>query len=455
MKTRYFTFYLVMVTALVLTLNNANIGYALSKNAYITNFNDSTVSVIDIDTDIVINTIPVGTGPFGVAVSDIRNRVYVTNYYNTISVIDTIAQTVIDTIPIDNTPTGIAINPNGTLVYAAFNRINGASLAVIDTSSNTIIKKIDVGEYPWGVDVNSSGTRAYVINRYDTDNIYIGGPIPGVIKVIDTTNNSVIASIPVGNDPLGIVVNKAGTRVYVVGDGNVLYTIDTTTNSVINSVYVGFRPWGIAINSTGSLVYVANRLIFGGSVAVIDTSSNSVVESIEVGENPVGISLSPNDLKAYIACGGSKKVYVLDTVTNSIITTIAVGRGPVAFGKFIDTSSYIKVNIDIKPGDDTNSINPKSKGKIPVAILSTENFDAPSQIDLTNLTFGQTGDEQSLAFCQGAEDVNRDGLQDLVCHFYTQETGFQCGDTVGILMGKTKGGMVIGGSDLVKIVPCK
>jgi hypothetical protein len=38
------------------------------------------------------------------------------------------------------------------------------------------------------------------------------------------------------------------------------------------------------------------------------------------------------------------------------------------------------------------------------------------------------------------QDVNGDGLPDLVCHFTTQLTGFQTGDTVGILNGKAKDG---------------
>ena len=33
--------------------------------------------------------------------------------------------------------------------------------------------------------------------------------------------------------------------------------------------------------------------------------------------------------------------------------------------------------------------------------------------------------------------VNGDGLLDLVCHFQTRSTGFQSGDTLGILIGKT------------------
>jgi hypothetical protein len=116
----------------------------------------------------------------------------------------------------------------------------------------------------------------------------------------------------------------------------------------------------------------------------------------------------------------------------------------------------IEVTIDIKPGSDPNAINPKSKGKIPVAVLSSLDFDAPSDVDQDSLTFGHTGDEESLAFCSPSpEDINDDGLYDLVCHFYTQHTGFECGDTEGILKGQTVDGVPIEGSDSVKIVPCK
>jgi len=112
--------------------------------------------------------------------------------------------------------------------------------------------------------------------------------------------------------------------------------------------------------------------------------------------------------------------------------------------------------IDIKPGSDPNSINPKSNGKIPVAILSSEKFYAPEMVDKDSLTFGPTGDEDSLAFCNHrGEDINGDGLEDLICHFYTEDTGFLCGDTEGVLKGITMDGTPIEGKDSVRIVPCK
>jgi len=114
----------------------------------------------------------------------------------------------------------------------------------------------------------------------------------------------------------------------------------------------------------------------------------------------------------------------------------------------------VMVSIDIKPGGFPNSINPRSRGKIPVAVLSDLGFSAPTHVDPASLTFGRTGDEQSLAFCNlNGEDVNGDGLLDLVCHFDTGKTGFQPGDTQGVLKGRTFGGIPFLGVDTVKIVP--
>jgi hypothetical protein len=114
------------------------------------------------------------------------------------------------------------------------------------------------------------------------------------------------------------------------------------------------------------------------------------------------------------------------------------------------------VLIDIEPNKHHASINLHSHGEIAVAILSTPEFYAPDIVDKDSLTFGPTGNEDSLTFCyHRPEDVNGDSLKDLLCYFYSEDTGFQCGDTKGTLKGKTKDGIPIEGSDSVKIAPCK
>jgi hypothetical protein len=109
----------------------------------------------------------------------------------------------------------------------------------------------------------------------------------------------------------------------------------------------------------------------------------------------------------------------------------------------ITVTNELMVGIDIIPGKFPNVIIPERQGRIPVAILSTEDFDAPGQVDVSSLTFGRTGDEDSL-FRHPRKgpivvftDVNNDMLPDLVTWFETRLTGFQPGDEFGTLKGRT------------------
>jgi hypothetical protein len=98
-----------------------------------------------------------------------------------------------------------------------------------------------------------------------------------------------------------------------------------------------------------------------------------------------------------------------------------------------------EVAISIKPRRYFNRIDLHRHKLVRVAILSNDDFDAPSQVDQSSLTFGATGHEQSFASCSRRPSyVNQDDLkEDLVCQFYVDYTGFQCGDTLGFLRGVT------------------
>jgi hypothetical protein len=122
--------------------------------------------------------------------------------------------------------------------------------------------------------------------------------------------------------------------------------------------------------------------------------------------------------------------------------------------ELLNGPQIIPVQIDIKPGSSTNSINLGSQGTVPVAILSTPTFDArtvdPLSITLASATVAVKGKGTPMASFQ---DVNQDGLLDLVVHVETQALQLTVGDTVAILEGQTFDGRRIRGSDTVRVVP--
>lgn len=142
----------------------------------------------------------------------------------------------------------------------------------------------------------------------------------------------------------------------------------------------------------------------------------------------------------------------IPTVPGSYTLTIS-GVTPPAQAPQDPPRSAKNVRIDIRPGERAEKATVHlARAKIPVAILSSEDFDA-MQVDPSTLTFGRTGDEHSLEKCfSNGIHVNRDRRRDLVCLFSVKTAEFEPNDVEGILKGSTTGGTQIQGRALLKVI---
>lgn len=128
----------------------------------------------------------------------------------------------------------------------------------------------------------------------------------------------------------------------------------------------------------------------------------------------------------------------------------------VSTGTFIDyqvgmnyraPQSVVDISIDIKPGANPNTINLKSKGVVPVAIMTTDEFDAVTINPETVRFAAAAGVRWTM------EDVDFDSDLDLLLHFKTQELDLTADSTEATLRGETIEGKPIVGIDTVNIVP--
>jgi len=313
----------------------------------------------------------------------------------------------------------------------------------------------------WGAAADSSGVYVAGFRR---DGSWHGLPeLPFVVSVHPTTlSEQWRATIDAGASGararfLGVAA--AGGSVYAVGywqrsDGNIDYLAAKFLAAN------GSLLWHKVFGSTGAdllrdVAVAGGRLFAAGQSA---TAAN--------GQDAVLVELNPSDgsLLNSSSFGGSRDETIYRMTADATDLWLAGYSDSFATPEgnqagqndmlLLHYSLIIPVQIDIKPGSFPNSINLGSQGTVPVAIFSTPTFDArtvdPLSITLANATVARKGKGTPMASFQ---DVNQDGLLDLVVHVETQALQLAVGDTVAVLEGRTFDGRRIRGSDTVRVVP--
>jgi len=112
----------------------------------------------------VTRTIPVGSGPAGVAVDPAARTVYVANTGSgTVSVISAATSTVTRTIPVGSQPDVVAVDPAARTVYVT--SASDDRVSVIDVATSRVTATIRVGSGPQGVAVDPDTHAAYEANE--------------------------------------------------------------------------------------------------------------------------------------------------------------------------------------------------------------------------------------------------------------------------------------------------
>jgi hypothetical protein len=257
----------------------------------------------------------------------------------------------------------------------------------------------------------------------------------------------------------GLAFDATGTLYGVTGDGastrETLFTLSTedATPALLLALGNGSDGETIAFNPADGLLYHASGL---GSQNV-----GEIFESIDLDSLTVsGITLSGDDYSEATALTHvAEDVFLLGDLSRNLYRVTA--SGAVSFRGAMDHVSKgialgaVTLPVDIRPGDEPNPVSLRSKGVIPVAILTIDTFDA-TEIDPSTVCFGDA-EEPSERDCTEAhgkghiKDANGNGDLDLMLHFEIQQTGIDPGDSEACLSGRTFDGRRIQGCDAVLV----
>lgn len=252
-----------------------------------------------------------------------------------------------------------------------------------------------------------------------------------------------------------------------IGSNPALTNVDGLANltSIGRSLLIQNNDALTNVDGLAALTSVGIELVIYGNPALTNVdglaSLTSVIEdNLYIGSNPaltnvdglaaltsVGGSLWVNNNDALMRCCGlyplltsgtiGGEIRILNNITGCNSADEIINAGPCIY----------EILIDIKPGGYPNSINLKSKGNVPVAILTTDDFDAYN-VDPDYCEFAG-----AYPLRWNMEDVDYDGDYDMLFHFKTQELELTKESTEASLEGETYDGQTIVGTDSVKIVP--
>lgn len=299
------------------------IGYAYIASYGYGNGNNETVSVVDVATNTVVKTIPIGRHSWGgIAESPAGDLLYFTNYYNnTLGIINTTTNRVVGVIAVGASPDGVAFSPYGNVAYVT-GRVSG-NVSVINTSTSTVVKTIPVGRGPYGVAFSPDGSFAYVVNYLNS-----------TVSVINTSTETVTGTILIGSYTAGlrpdaVAFSPSGSVAYVTQtNGNNVSIIDTATNRVVGSIFVRGVPNeiasdAVAFSPSGNIAYIANS--YNNTISVVNTSTGTVIGIIGVGSGPDAIAFPAGNL-AYVGDWMSSDANVVDVATSTATGTIPIGN---------------------------------------------------------------------------------------------------------------------------------
>jgi YVTN family beta-propeller protein len=201
---------------------------------------------------------------------------------------------------------------SGKTNYAYIANYQSNSVSVINTANNSVFTTIPVGANPWGVAVNQAGSLALVTNAGDNS-----------LSFISTGTNTVTATIPVGTAPAAVAFAPNGKTAYIANSGsNSVSVVSVSKKLVTATVTVQNYPYGVAVTPNGAFVYVSN--FHSNSVSVISTLTNKVVATIAVGAGPTFLAMSPDGTAVCVPNNGANTISVIRTADNSVVSTITV-----------------------------------------------------------------------------------------------------------------------------------
>ncbi len=316
----------VGIALLTVTAMNAANPAGARMLLYVDNSLGDDITVIDLGTLKVVNTITVGNQPHGLCAPADGRRLFTTiESEKSLKTIDTITGKILDTIPVTGRPNECAATPDGRYVGVPIR--DGNSVDIVDTAQKKVSKVL-----PIKVPHNC-------FNTGNNNDMYVSSMGSNQIDVIDLKKMDYSARIPTGGIPRPYAVSNDEKTLYTaVTNLHGFVIADIPSRRVVERVELPPAPpldcplevntptHGLALTPDGKQLWVTSLADSG--VYVYDVATRKTSSMIHVGKCPNWIALSPDGKYCAVSNSDSNDCSIIDTRTRREAARVKVGKGP-------------------------------------------------------------------------------------------------------------------------------
>jgi YVTN family beta-propeller protein len=304
---------------------------ARTVRIYVTNYAGDTVSVIDPETNKVVQTIEGVELSHGIGFSPDGRRVYLSSESeNVLDLVDQKTGRIIKQVPLSGRPNTLAVSKDGRRVFVGI--VNPGALDVIDTTSLERVKSIPMEGGLHDIYVTPDGK--YVV----------AGSLRGkYATVVDVQTAQPVWQLQFGHAvrPMAFTTNPDGStrQIFVqLGELHGFAVVDFATHTEVATIKLPDEPsggqnsntsapsHGIGITPDGKTLWVASRK--ADAVFVYSLPDLKLLGHVLVGVKPEWITITPDSKRVYVSNDAENTVSAIDAKTLKEIARIPVGQGP-------------------------------------------------------------------------------------------------------------------------------
>lgn len=293
---------------------------------YVDNSLGDDLTVIDLGTLKVVDTIKVGNEPHGLCAPADGRRLFTTiESEKNLKTIDTLTGKILGTIAVTGRPNECASTPDGRYVGVPIR--DGNSVDIVDTAERRVAKVLPV-KVPHNC-----------YNAGSNEEMYVSSMGSNEIDVIDLRKLDYSARVPTGGIPRPYAVSPDGRTIYSaltslhgfvissVPAHKVLERVELPPAPPLNCpLEVNTPTHGLALSPDGKQLWVTS--LADGGVYVYEIATRKTSAMIRVGKCPNWIAFSPDGRYCAVSNSDSNDCSIIDTRTEREVARIKTGKGP-------------------------------------------------------------------------------------------------------------------------------